>query len=79
VKSRVLKGGHHVPTEDVIRRYYRSKANFWNNFTNLANNWKLYYNGGEGFQPVAVGKNENYSVENQILFNLFHFNINEGS
>lgn len=79
VKSRVLKGGHHVPTEDVIRRYYRSKANFWNNFTKLANDWKLYYNGEEGFQSVAVGKDNNYSIENPILFNLFHANNNERS
>ena len=79
VKSRVLKGGHHVPTEDIIRRYYRSKTNFWNNFTSLANDWKLFYNGEEGFQQVAIGKDENYSIENQILFNLFHFNINARS
>ncbi|MEZ4888231.1 MAG: hypothetical protein R3E32_26110 [Chitinophagales bacterium] len=24
VRARVLKGGHHIPDEDVIRRYYRS-------------------------------------------------------
>ena len=77
VKSRVLKGGHHVPIEDIIRRYYRSKTNFWNNFTNLTDNWKLYYNGENGFQLVAIGKNENYSVENQILFNLFNSNLNQ--
>lgn len=79
VKSRVLKGGHHVPTEDIVRRYYRSKTNFWNNFTNLASDWKLYYNGEEGFQTVAIGKESNFSVENPILFNLFHFNVNERS
>lgn len=77
VKSRVLKGGHHVPIEDIIRRYYRSKTNFWNNFTNLTDNWKLYYNGENGFQLVGIGKNENYSIENQILFNLFNSNLNQ--
>ncbi len=27
VKSRVSKGGHDVPAEDVVRRYFRSKQN----------------------------------------------------
>ena len=27
VKNRVLNGGHHIPKEDIIRRYYRSKKN----------------------------------------------------
>lgn len=29
VRNRVRLGGHHVPTEDIIRRFYRSKYNFW--------------------------------------------------
>lgn len=29
VRNRVSAGGHHVPTEDVVRRFYRSKHNFW--------------------------------------------------
>lgn len=29
VRNRVQAGGHHVPTEDVVRRFYRSKYNFW--------------------------------------------------
>jgi predicted ABC-type ATPase len=30
IKERVLKGGHFIPDKDVIRRFYRSKSNFWN-------------------------------------------------
>jgi len=33
VRSRVLKGGHDVPAEAIIRRFFRSKNNFWDNFT----------------------------------------------
>ena len=29
VRNRVMAGGHHVPTEDIVRRFYRSKRNFW--------------------------------------------------
>lgn len=71
VRTRVFKGGHDVPIEDIIRRYYRSKDNFWNNFTEIADDWKLYYNGEEGFQQVALGKYKVYSVENISLFEKF--------
>ena len=79
VKSRVLKGGHHVPKNDIIRRYYRSKINFWNNFTKLADNWTLFYNGEEGFQRVAIGESKEYSIENPIIFKIFNSTKNEGS
>ena len=29
VRNRVMAGGHDVPEEDIIRRFYRSKRNFW--------------------------------------------------
>ncbi len=71
VRTRVLKGGHDVPEEDIIRRFYRSKNNFWENFTSIVDNWILLYNGEEGFQQVAMGSNYEYRIENEILFNKF--------
>lgn len=71
VKTRVLKGGHHVPSEDIIRRFYRSKENFWENFTQLANEWHLLYNGEASFQQVATGEGEEFSIENELLFSKF--------
>jgi predicted ABC-type ATPase len=44
IKERVLKGGHNVPDKDVIRRYFRSKNNFWNIYKNLVDKWFLIYN-----------------------------------
>ena len=41
VAERFRQGGHHVPTEDVIRRFPRSLANFWNIYRELADNWIL--------------------------------------
>ena len=72
VRTRVLKGGHDVPAEDIIRRFYRSKKNFWNNFIGIVDSWLLLYNGEDGFQQVAIGNKEEYSVENPMLFNLFN-------
>ena len=68
-------GGHFVPDEDVIRRFYRSMDNFWNIYKNMANNWAIYYNAVSGNNSsIAVGNYENYVVENEILFDNFFKN-----
>ena len=56
VRNRVMAGGHHVPTEDIVRRFYRSKNNFWHLYKNMVDRWELIYNSGEHFQEVATGK-----------------------
>ena len=56
VRNRVSAGGHHVPTEDVVRRFYRSKHNFWYIYRNLVDRWSLVYNSAEHFQEVAFGE-----------------------
>lgn len=71
VYARVLKGGHDVPEEDIRRRFDRSLNNFWDNFTQIADNWLLLYNGNENYQQVATGKDNLFSVENEFLFQHF--------
>ena len=71
VRTRVIKGGHDVPELDIVRRFYRSKNNFWNEMSGIADNWVLIYNGENSFQQVAIGKSGKYSVENEILFSKF--------
>ncbi|MEA3353030.1 MAG: AAA family ATPase [Campylobacterota bacterium] len=53
VKNRVLNGGHHIPKDDIIRRYYRSKNMFWNSYKDIVNNWSIYYNSDEIFEKIA--------------------------
>ena len=53
VKNRVLNGGHHIPQEDIIRRYYRSKNLFWNTYKEMVDEWILYYNSNETFEEIA--------------------------
>jgi predicted ABC-type ATPase len=61
-----------VPNEDVIRRYYRSKSNFWNTYKNLADSWVMIYNSTDTApQRVAIGTSENFIVELENLFNNF--------
>jgi len=57
VKNRVLNGGHYVPDEDVIRRFYRSKKLFWDTYKNLVDDWSLYYNADEIFEEIATNGN----------------------
>ncbi len=53
VKNRVLNGGHDIPTEDIIRRFYRSKDMFWNVYRNIVDKWIVYYNSNEIFEEIA--------------------------
>jgi len=64
VKNRVLNGGHDIPTEDIIRRFYRSKNMFWNVYKNIVDEWIIYYNSNEIFEEIAdkdtIYDNEKY-------------------
>jgi len=55
ITVRVRSGGHPVPTDDVIRRYYRSKSNFVRVYQRICDHWMLYYNGGSDLVLVAHG------------------------
>ncbi|MCY3553002.1 MAG: AAA family ATPase [Candidatus Poribacteria bacterium] len=78
VRNRVSAGGHHVPTEDVVRRFYRSKQNFWNTYRNLVDQWHMFYNSVEYFQAVAFGKYNQVTVINEDYFQLFIRDLHDG-
>ena len=44
VKLRVLQGGHHVPDEDVARRFERSTSHFLEDYLPLADEWTVWDN-----------------------------------
>ena len=67
-----------MPTEDVIRCFYRSKDNFWHTYRELVDQWHLYYNSTEHFQEVAFGKNNQVTVINEDFFELFRQDIPNG-
>ena len=78
VRNRVLAGGHHVPTEDIIRRFYRSKYNFWYIYRNKVDKWSLFFNSEEHFQEVASGTRDLFTVTNEKFFDYFMNDINNG-
>lgn len=77
IRERVLKGGHFVTNEDVIRRFYRSKRNFWNLYKELADKWHLIYNSEQRFIEFAIGKKGVYTVNNKKLFKRFIKDLNK--
>ena len=70
-------GGHDVPGEDITRRFYRSKHNFWNVYRHMADKWQLFYNATEGFRLVASGQRDAYTVSVEHLFELFCHDLEE--
>ena len=78
VRNRVMAGGHHVPAEDIVRRFYRSKHNFWHIYKNRADHWHLSYNSGEHLQEVAVGERGRFRVKNEDFFELFMQDVSTG-
>lgn len=71
IKIRVLNGGHNIPKEDIIRRFYRSKKNFWNIYKNLVDEWNLFYNGNSEYILVAQYSNDDIEIFNENLYNEF--------
>jgi predicted ABC-type ATPase len=78
VRNRVIAGGHNVPTEDIVRRFYRSKHNFWYTYRNLVDRWSLFYNSAEHFQEVASGEGNQDTITNEDFFELFMQDIRNG-
>ncbi len=77
VQERVLKGGHHVSDEDIERRFFRSKRNFWQSYRGLVDHWCLFSNSGQNFQEVAVGRGDQYTIVNEAEFEAFLKDIEE--
>jgi predicted ABC-type ATPase len=53
VALRVKLGGHHVPEEDVRRRFERSRRHFLEDYLPLANEWVLWDNSEPPHRRVA--------------------------
>ena len=63
----MLNGRHHIPQDDIIRRYYRSKNMFWNIYKDLCDSWSIYYNSDEVFEEIA----DKSQIFDEIKYNEF--------
>jgi len=67
VEMRFNEGGHYIPPEDIIRRFARSRNNFWCKYRYLVDEWNLFYNGNEMAALVAYGENDSYQVNDSKM------------
>jgi predicted ABC-type ATPase len=68
IASRVALGGHHVPPDDVRRRFERSNKNFWNIYKELADKWSLIFNAGDNFQPIVAGDEKGVIIFDEVRY-----------
>lgn len=71
IRSRVAQGGHHVPDDDVCRRFGRARRLFWTHYRPLAQEWQLFSNTGSGFDLIALGSGEEIAEVDPVLLQSF--------
>jgi predicted ABC-type ATPase len=71
IAERVKKGGHFVADEDVRRRFFRGKENFWQNYKDLADSWSLVYNSESAFHEVALSEGRKIEIFDENLYQTF--------
>lgn len=54
VKFRVERGGHNIPTNDIVRRFKRSLNNFFELYMPIVESWYLFDN--SSYQPHLIAK-----------------------
>ena len=55
VAYRVAHGGHHIPEDDIRRRYERSLSNLFKVYLPIVSSWKIYNNTStDGHRAVAA-------------------------
>lgn len=77
VAGRVQRGGHHVPSDVVHRRYWGGLRNFFTLYRPLALTWRFYDNSGES--PVPVAYRLEHEPETVVQPNLWQRIIQEAT
>lgn len=71
VQNRVYNGGHDIPKEDIIRRYYRSRKLFFEQYKAMADRWFLFFNADDEFEEVANFADGELTVLHEPYYNTF--------
>lgn len=71
VQNRVCNGGHDIPKEDIIRRYYRSRKLFFEQYKAMADRWFLFFNADDEFEEVANFADGELTVLHEPYYNTF--------
>lgn len=69
VEQRVRFGGHHVPDEVVVRRYYAGMRNLFSMFIPISDYWILIDNSTDPFQMIAEGnRTQVQDIQDEEIF-----------
>ncbi len=68
IATRVAKGGHYVPNDDVRRRFSRANRNFWHDYKELADDWFLFFNAVDSFEQIADGDKNGRTIIDEKRF-----------
>ena len=77
IKSRVARGGHDVPVQDVLRRFGRSISNFFKLYQSLVDSWMLFDNTGINPVLIAQRKDSKIKIINEHSYNKIIESIGE--
>lgn len=78
IRDRVKKGGHSIPDNIVIRRYFRGINNLFKYFIPLCDNWMVIDNSEEKPEIIAEGiKDSELDVFNDNIWNQIKNNYHE--
>ncbi len=70
VKARVAAGGHNIPKDAIIRRYYTGIHYFFNVYLSLADRWILADNSMIPFRVVAEGRDDGMVIRDSDTYEL---------
>ena len=70
IKERVREGGHHVPAEDVRRRFARGIHNFFKFYEPMVDSWMLFDNSKVKPVLIAQRRNGQKQILNKELFTM---------
>ncbi|MEQ6119511.1 zeta toxin family protein [Reichenbachiella sp. MALMAid0571] len=65
VRTRVLEGGHNIPTDTIERRYSNGLSNFFKIYKSLVNRWILVDNSTENFEFIAEGSGTDVIIRSE--------------
>lgn len=71
VQNRVYNGGHNIPRNDIVRRYFRSRKLFYHQYKEAADRWFLFFNADDEFEEVANYADGELTVLHEPYFNAF--------
>jgi predicted ABC-type ATPase len=69
VKTRVLEGGHDIPKEVIIRRYFSGLSNLFNIYIPICDYWMIFNNSVSPSELIAEGySNKDVEIKNISTF-----------